>query len=162
MHSSLDGVDAIGKGVQPVGVEPGVPLEGDFHLLVGFLVGEVSDLGKQRFLRGVDVFNEVADAPFVPVNNLGRGTSGSFPLVTETDLQPPVEECHHLEFFQQRLGPEAGLVEDLWVGPESHAGTGPPRGGVAHLVKSGDQSAPGGEVHEVAPSISVDLHLHPG
>jgi hypothetical protein len=34
VHAALDGVDAVGEAVDAVGVEAGVPLEGDLDLLV--------------------------------------------------------------------------------------------------------------------------------
>ena len=44
VHAALDGGDAVGEGVDAVGVVAGVPLEGDLDLLVVLGLLEVADL----------------------------------------------------------------------------------------------------------------------
>ena len=69
VHAALDGGDAVGEAVETVGVEAGVPLEGDLDLLLGLGLLEVADLGEQRVLGGVEVANEVDDAAGVLVGD---------------------------------------------------------------------------------------------
>ena len=45
-------------------------------------------------------------------------------LVGEADLQALVEEGHHLQALEDRLGPELDLLEDRRVRPERHRGAG--------------------------------------
>ena len=70
VHAALDGVDAVGEGVDAVGVVAGVPLERELDLLTVFGPVEVADLGEQRFLRLVDVLDEVDDAAGVLVGDV--------------------------------------------------------------------------------------------
>ena len=58
MHAALDRVDAVGEAVDAIGVEAGVPLEGDLHLVAVFGCREESNLVEQRFGRLIEMADE--------------------------------------------------------------------------------------------------------
>ena len=98
--AALDGVDAVGEGVDAVGVVAGAPLEGDLHLAVALGQLVVADLGEQRLLRRVEVLDEVDDPAGVAEGD-GLGLVLG-PLVLEADLEALVEERHHLQPLEDR------------------------------------------------------------
>ena len=69
--------------METIGVEAGVPLEGDLDLLAVLLALDVANLGEQRLLGGVDVGHKVSDTSLVAVIDLLVVVS--LPFVTEPD-----------------------------------------------------------------------------
>ena len=131
VHAPLNGVDPVGKGVQPVGVVASVPLKGHLHLVSVVLLREEADVIEQRVLGAVHLAHEVADAVLVAVHRPVGSTRAVGTQVAELDLQVAVQERHHLEPLQQPLGPEPHVVEDALVGPEANRGPGAILGAVA-------------------------------
>ena len=159
VHASLKGVDPVGEGMEAVAVEAGIPLEGDLHLLAFLLARDVAHLGEERFLGGVDMGHEIADAPLVAVADVLVALA--LAVVAETNLQTTVEEGHHLEAFRQRLEPEAGLLEDLAVRPEADRGTRTVVRRGADVRETRLEAPTVHEVHVVATTVPVDLDLDP-
>ena len=118
VHAAFDGGDAVGVAVDAF-VVAGVPLDRDVErLTVGVVfVLEVGDLGEQRFLRRVEVLDEVDDAALV-LERLVELALG--PLVAEDDLEALVEEGHRLQALEHGAGDELGALgeEDRGVRPE--------------------------------------------
>ncbi len=83
VHPPLEGVDAVGEGVETIGVEAGIPLEGHLDLLPVLNAFDVADFGKQGLLGGIHVGHEVADAPLVLVVDLV--TALVRPFVSQSD-----------------------------------------------------------------------------
>ena len=162
VHPPLNGVDAVGEGVQAVGVVTAVPLEGHLHLVAVFLLGEEPDLIEQRVLGGVHLSNKVADAVLIAVHRPVGAAGAVGPQVSELDLQVAVQKRHHLEPLQQGLGPEPHVVEDALVGPEANGGAGPTIGAVTHHLEVVGDVAAIGKRHGVPLAAPVDLHLEPG
>ena len=123
VHPPLQGVDPVGKRVKAVGVEAGIPLEGDLNLLTLFDPLDITHFGEKRFLGSIHVGNKIPNTPLVPVFHLVMVPVRS--LVAESDLEAPVQKGHHLEPLGQGLKSEAGLIEDRPIGPEAHGGPGP-------------------------------------
>ncbi len=160
MHPALDGVDAVGEGVQAIGVEAGVPLKRDLDLLLVLGLLEVPHQLEQRLLGGVEVAHEVDDAAVVLVD--GRSGIAARTVIAEANLEAPVEERHHLEALEQRLGAKLGDFEDGGVGPEADGRSGAPAGGVAHHGQLGIELAAPFELDVVAFAVAVDLALESG
>ena len=167
MHAAVDGGDAVGEAVEAVGVEAGVPLEGHLHL-VGVAVdvlggGEVADRVEEPDLRLVEPAHVVDDAAGVaeglPVGVRVR----SGPQVPHPDLQPPVQEGHHLQPLDHRLVPERHVLQHGPVGPEADAGAGAGRAvGRRRRPVHGQglvELAAVGEAHAVQPPGAADLDL---
>ena len=135
VHAALSGRDAVGEAVQAVAVEAGVPLERDFDFLFFFFGFEVADVVEQGFFGRVDVLDEVADAAVVAedLRFVGLGGVAFFEAaqVTEVNLEALVQERHHLQSLEQRLGSEGGFFENRAVGPEPHGRTGSVIGRIA-------------------------------
>ena len=110
VHPPLECVDPIGKGVQAISVKAGIPLEGDLDLLTLFDALDIANFGEQRLLGGIDVGNKVPNTSLIPVFQLVVVPVQS--LVTESNLETPVQEGHHLEPLGQCLESEASLIED--------------------------------------------------
>ena len=158
MHAAFDGGNAVCEGVHPVGVEAGVPLEGDFDFLVFFGLFVVADLLVQRFFRRVQVANEVDDATVVLEDDwLGMGAFGTF--VLESNLKALIKKGHHLKALEQGLRSEDRLVENGGIGPETNRGAGSTLRGLAANLKFGGEFPAVGEVHVVAVVRVVDLDL---
>ena len=158
MHAPLDRGDPVGE--RPDALVVGrIPLQGDLDLLVLFYLGEVGDLAEHRLLRPVEVPDEVLDPSGVAVGDRLL-VAGAF--VLEADLEPSLEERHHLQALQDRLCAELDLVEDRRIRPERHRRPGPVAG-----RRAGHQQRAGGfaavdERHLVAVAAAVDLQLEPG
>ena len=65
MHAAFAGTDAVGKRVETIAIETGVPLESDLDFLFIFDRLEVADRVKQRVFRRIDMFDKVADTTVV-------------------------------------------------------------------------------------------------
>ena len=159
MHASLKGVDPVGEGMQAVAVEAGVPLEGHLHLLAVLLALDVANLGEERFLGGIHMGHEVADASLVAVGDVLVALA--LPVVAEANLQATVEKGHHLEAFRQRLEPEAGLFEDRAIRPEANRGARAVVRRGANGRETRLELPAIHEVHVVAVAVPVDLDLDP-
>ncbi len=140
VRAALDGVDAVGEGVDAVGVVAGVPLERELDLLAVLGLLEVADLGEQRLLRLVDVLDEVDDAAGVLVGDRLVLVLG--PLVREADLEALVEERHHLEALEDRARRELDGLEDGRVGPERDGGAGAATRRVADDLRASPSGTP--------------------
>ena len=172
VHAALDRVDAVGEGVQAVGLEAGVPLEGDLDLAVVLLGGEPAHLGEQRLARGVEMADEVDDAALVVELDTWpspsrralavRGPRRRRAQVGEHDAQTAVEVRHHLQPLDERAGGERRVLEDGGVGPEAHGGAGAAAGREAHDVEALVGLAAVAEGHRVALAVPVDLDLDAG
>ena len=156
MHAALGRRDVVRERVDPL-VVPGVPLHRDVDVVVLAGVLERHDPLEQRLLRGVEVPDEVGDAPR-ELEVLGH--HGGDALVAEADLETLVEERHLAQALDQGLGPELGLLEDGGVGPEGDDGPGPSDG--ALLLELALNLAAVREVEEVLRAVAMDLEVEPG
>ena len=155
---ALDRVDAVGEGVDAVGLVAGVPGEGDLDLLAGLVLLEVPDLGEQRLLRLVDVLDEVDDAAGVAVGHRLVVVVLADALVVEADLEALVEEGHHLDPLEDRAGVELDGLEHRGVGPERDGRPAPAPRGVADDVQLLDGPLPpSAKSHPMALAAAVDL-----
>ena len=78
VHAAFAGRDAVRVGVDAL-VVARVPLQSDLDLLVRLGLDEGGDLAEERFLRGVQVPDEVDDAAGVAVGLLGLRARGARP-----------------------------------------------------------------------------------
>ena len=145
--------------MQPIGLVARVPLERDLDLLLLFGLFEVAGGLEERILRLVDVLDEVLDAAGVLVDHRLGVALGSF--VDEPNLETGVEERHHLEALEQRLGSEVELLEDGRVRPEANGRTGATARRLARHRELGLELAAVLEIHVIAVAAEVDLDLDP-
>ena len=155
VRPAFDGVDAVGEAVDAVGVEPGVPLEGDLDLLGLVGVGVVADFGEQGFLGLVDVPDEVDDAAAVAVDDSGVVVAGA--VVAEADLETPVEEGHHLQPLEDGAAHELDGLEDRRIRPERDRRPPPAARRVAGHGELAVGRAAQAEALAVALPTAVDL-----
>ena len=155
VRAALGGVDAVGEGVDAVGVVARVPLEGDLDLLL--LLGEVvvADLAEQGLLRRVHVLDEVDDPAGVLERDRFCVVLGA--LVLEADLEALVEEGHHLEPLEDGASGELQGLEHGAVGPEGDGGARAPARRVADDLELGLHPAAVDELHAVVLAVLVDL-----
>src|SRR5665213_2574164 len=114
MHSTVDSGNAVCKGIDTL-VIPRVPLQGDLDLLYLLGLFDVGDSTEQGFFRFVQMSDEVLNTSGVFEGDLLLMSS---PLVTEADLETPLEERHHLESFRDSLSTKLDLVKDCSIWPE--------------------------------------------
>ena len=103
---------------------------------------------------------DVVDDPVLVLEGLGR--LAVRPLVDEADLEALVEEGHHLQALDDRLGPELDLLEDGRVRPEGDRGPGPAPGRRAGDLELAGRLAAVDELHDVVVAVAVDLEHQPG
>ena len=79
------------------------------------------------------------------------------PLVDEPDLEPFVQEGHHLKALDHRLGAELDLLEDARVRPEGNGRAGPSAWrGPGHLELA-PRFAAVFELQDVVVAVAIDL-----
>src|SRR5581483_1971956 len=127
----------------------------DLDLLAVLRAVVVADLVEQRFLRLVDVLDEVDDAARVAELDLLLLVIRA--LVGEADLEALVEERHHLEALEDRARGELHRLEDRTVGPERHGGARTAAGRVADDLELALRHATVLELHAMALAVAVDL-----
>ena len=147
-------VDVVGKGENRLGVAAG-PLEGNGDLALVVALLEVGDLAVDRFTVGVEVLDEVDDAPRV-LERLGNHFFGT--LIAEADLEALREERHFSQPADHGLcGVLRGLLKDVRVCPERHLGAGP-----LHLLDLPELRGGDAVLEVLSPQIAVAHHLDMG
>ena len=144
VHAALDGADAVGEGVEAVGVVPGVPLERDLdvhRVVAGLLVlVQVADLGEQRLLGPVHVPDEVTDAALVAVVDrvVGCPSRWSWKVMRRPALRNAIIWNRSVRVAARNTISS----KTVGIGPEADGGSGAELAVVAHRgLADHDQAA---------------------
>ena len=150
------GADAVGEGVDAVGLVAGVPLEGDLDLLARLRPARSSPtlVNSASFVLLTCLTKSMMPPAYLYVDLLRVVLRA---LVGEADLEALVEERHHLQPLEDRAGRELDGLEDGGVGPERDGGAGAAAGRVADDLQLRLGHAAVVELHPVALAVAVDF-----
>ena len=102
----------------------------------------------------------VIDDPVFVLKGLGRLAVGAF--IDESDFEAFVQERHHLQSFQHRLGAELDLIEDGRIRPEADGGSGASLGCSTHDLQLALGPASVDELEQVVVAIPIDFEKETG